>query len=63
MEITIQGMQSRIAELEKENEALREAVLDKSQKLTKAQRHIREAQAEVSRLQDGIQEIIRRYEY
>ena len=63
MDITIQGMQSRIAELEKENEALREAVLDHGRKLTNARRYIREAQAEVNRLQDGIQDLIRRYEY
>lgn len=63
MDITIQGMQSRIAELEKENEALKEAVLDQGRKLTNARRYIREAQVEVSRLQDGIQEIIRGYEY
>ena len=63
MDITVQGMQSRIAELEKENEALKEAVLDRGRKLTNARRYIREAQVEVSRLQDGIQDLIRRYEY
>lgn len=63
MDITIQGMQSRIAELEKENEALKEAVLDQGRNLTNARRYIREAQVEVSRLQDGIQDLIRRYEY
>lgn len=63
MDITIRGMQSRIAELEKENEALKEAVLDQGRNLTNARRYIREAQVEVSRLQDGIQDLIRRYEY
>lgn len=63
MDITIRGMQSRIAELEKENEALKEAVLDQGRNLTNARRYIREAQVEVSRLQDEIQDLIRRYEY